>query len=119
MDLKKALFEVFKIGGTVLISVYLSSHFAFKRIMAEPVPAQFVVINMTDIAQNLNMTIDASKPSGQVAIKELSEKIKSELNKYTDAGMVVLDSSQIIAAPKEAYINPEDLLSAISLEKVN
>lgn len=112
MELKPIHKEIIRFALTTAAASLIGGYFAYQKAMATPVPAQYVVVDIAGyIRNNLQREIDPSKPSGQIAMKEMADRLKERFKDLTDAGIVVLDASQVIAAPEAAIVNPADLLA--------
>lgn len=105
MELKPLHKEVIRFVITVATAATLGSYVTYEKVMESPVPAQFAVIDMTEVARTLQQNIDPDKPSGQIAIREISDAMKANFVELTANGIVVLDSSMVIAAPDEAKLD--------------
>lgn len=114
MEFKPIYKEITRFILTVAVASLGGGYFGFQKAMNAPVPAQFAVVDMAALARSMQKEIDPSKPSGQIAIREMGEAIKSRFKDLNDAGIVVLDSSMVIAAPHSSMIDTSDLLPAPS-----
>ena len=115
MELKPIYKEIIRFVFTVAASSSIGGYFAYQNALTIPVPAQYAVVDMAEVARIMNINIDPTKPSGQIRIKEMTDVMKSQFSRYTDAGIVVLDASQVITAPKESYLDPKNLLDGLDL----
>ena len=105
MELKPLHREIIRFVVTVAAAAAIGSYFTYQKVMETPVPAQFAVVDMAEVARTLQKSIDPDKPSGQIAIREMGDAMRNNFKELTAAGVVVLDSSMVIASPKEAQID--------------
>ena len=103
--------EVLRFTVTAAVAALAGGYFAYQKAITAPVPAQYVVVDMAAFARTMQRDLDPGRPSGQIAIKEMGELIKARFKHLTDAGVVILDASQVIAAPQQALLDPTTWLA--------
>lgn len=119
MDFEKLRGEAIRFVVTVIAAGSLGGYFAYQKALTAPVPAQYVVVDLAEFSRTLQREIDPSKPSGQIALRELGTSLKGSFKELTEAGVVVLDASMVLAAPAAAYVDPAELVMKLSKGEAN
>lgn len=108
----KTLFiELARFVITVVAATAGGGYMGYTAAMRTPVASQFAVVDTVALAKLVNQDLNVNLPSSRVAIREAGELVKSRFKDLTDAGMVVLDSSAILSAPADAFIDVNKILA--------